>query len=446
MWRRIWRAVLPALTVALLFGGIFASLSFGAWQHYRQESNAELASLIGVLAQQSPELNVADLIHALQNGDPTANATGAEILQTYGYAATDFAAASAQTYGLVLVSIGLAAVLCVGLALAGYLYYHDFRARQQILGLVEYVQKLNDHIYDLQIESNTEAELSLLSNELYKITVTLKETAEYDRRVRRELETALADISHQLKTPLTSLQIALDNLLADPDMPLAVRQDFLRSSSRQVVAMSDLITTLLNLAKFDNGTIRMQRHVMPIGNILDRVFQNLEILADIQGVKLESSGDLSAQVKLDPRWEAEALANIIKNCIEHSPSGSVVTVRVEDSVLFTRVIIRDYGDGIAPRDLHHIFERFYKASTASSSNSQPLATSVTSSSLLTPAITSVGIGLSFAKSIIEADHGQIRVKSTQAPKTLESSVKTANKATTSTAAQTGTTFTVTYFH
>lgn len=377
MWRRLWRTALPVLTIVLIAGGIFTGVSLGVWRHYRAESNAETAELIGLVAECYPDIDSADLVRALTQENSDTRATGEDILRTYGYTENDFANASAMDYGKALLVIGLLAILCVGCALVIYLYYH--------------VQKLNDHVYDLRIESNRENEFSLLANELYKITVTLKEASEYDRKIRRQLETALADISHQLKTPLTSLQIVLDNLESDPEMPPAVRQDFLRSSSRQVAAMSSLVTTLLNLAKFDNGTIRMQRRVMPVSDLITRVREKVEILADLQNIQLKVAGDLSAQIKVDPRWQSEALSNIVKNCIEHSPAGSVVEISVEDRVPYTRIAIRDHGAGIAPEGLHHIFERFYKAEGSSAA--------------------SVGIGLSFARSVIKADQGQVSAKS-----------------------------------
>ncbi len=391
MWRRLWRTALPVLTIVLIAGGIFLGVSLGVWRHYRTESNDKTAELVGLVAERYPDIDSADLVRALAQGNADARATGEDILRTYGYTENDFANASAMDYGKALLVIGLLAIVCVGCALAIYLYYHDWRERRQIRNLVTYVQKLNDHVYDLRIESNRENELSLLANELYKITVTLKEASEYDRKIRRQLETALADISHQLKTPLTSLQIVLDNLESDPEMPPAVRQDFLRSSSRQVAAMSSLVTTLLNLAKFDNGTIRMQRRVMPVSDLITRVREKVEILADLQNIQLKVAGDLSAQIKVDPRWQSEALSNIVKNCIEHSPIGSTVEISVEDRVPYTRIAIRDHGAGIAPEDLHHIFERFYKAEGSSAA--------------------SVGIGLSFARSVIKADQGQVSAKS-----------------------------------
>ena len=174
-------------------------------------------------------------------------------------------------------------------------------------------------------------------------------------------------------------------------MPLAVRQDFLRSISRQVESMSNLVMTLLNLAKFDNGSIRLQQLPVEAGELLREVRQKLEVLADLRGVTIVLVGDLRAKARLDRRWQAEALANIVKNCLEHSPADSEVTITVTNSPLFLRFKIKDVGEGIAAKDLHHIFERFYKAKNS--------------------AVDSVGIGLAFAKTVIEADNGQISVKS-----------------------------------
>lgn len=405
MWRRLVRLILPIFALMLVVGGIFGGASFVVWQRYRTKSNAEIANLLGNVTQNYPDVDPASLIHQLSENDSSSESQGAKILREFGYTDTDFASTSAKNYSQEVTWLTTGVIASMSLLFLAYLWYYDWRQRAQIKNLTTYVQKLNDRIYDLRIETSTEDELSLLSNELYKITVTLKESAGYDRRVRRNLETALADISHQLKTPLTSLQVALDNLSADPDMPSTIRQDFLHASTQRVVSMSTLVTTLLDLAKFDSGTIRMQRRIMPVGKIIEQAVQNLEILADLQNVHLDVRGDLEAQVKLDPHWQTEALANIIKNCIEHSPADSTITISVADGVLYTRIIIRDHGTGIAPEDLRRIFERFYKADSSNQS--------------------SVGIGIAFAKSVIEADHGQIHAKS---------------------ALGDGTTFTITYFH
>ena len=281
------------------------------------------------------------------------------------------------------------ALLAILLALA--FGWREWYRHRQIQSLITYIQDLGDHVYDLRLDQNREGDLSILSNELYKIVVCLHEAADHNRKSRQQLEAALADISHQLRTPLTSLQIMIDNIYDDPDMPAGVRQDFLRSISCQVESMSSLVTTLLNLAKFDNGSIKMQKRTVIAEELLLQVQQNLEVLADLKNVAIKFSGNLQAQVRLDPRWQVEALTNIVKNCLEHSPADSQVEIKVISSPLFLRFKICDHGEGIAAHDLHHIFERFYKAQ-----NSAP---------------ESIGIGLAFAQAIIKADNGQISVKS-----------------------------------
>lgn len=270
-----------------------------------------------------------------------------------------------------------------------YLYYRN--EQQKIRQVIDYVRKINQRVYDLKMDENSEDRLSLLQNELYKTAVLLQEAAEHDRLHARNLETALADISHQLKTPLTSLQITLDNLHEHPELDQETRQTFLRTASMQIKQMSRLITSLLNLARYDNGTLKMHPKSISASALLDDVAEKLSVLAELNGIKVEISGDLSAELLLDQKWQSEALANVVKNCIEHSKPGQTVHIEVQNNAIFTKIIISDHGSGIPRADLRHIFERFYKTQNSGEE--------------------SVGIGLALAKSIIEAENGQIKVKS-----------------------------------
>ena len=373
----------------------------GVEQNYRNHSNQEVAALLGVATTSG---DTSELIANLRHPNAEQVTAGTKLLHQYGYLASDYASPSARHFfwqALMVILITLAVFAVMAML---YFGWRDWRRSQQITQLISYTQHLGERIYDLHLDENSEDELSILSNELYKFMVLLREAADNNQKARQQLETALADISHQLRTPLTSMQVMVDNIYDDPEMPSAVRQDFLRSISRQVEAMSNLVMTLLNLAKFDNGSIVLQQLPVEAGELLQEVRQKLEILADLRGVEIVLSGDLSAKARLDRHWQVEALANIIKNCLEHSPAGSKVMVVVQNSPLFLRLRIIDTGEGIAAKDLRHIFERFYKAKNSSAD--------------------SVGIGLAFAKTVIEADHGQISVKSQEGK---------------------GTEFTVTYF-
>lgn len=286
-----------------------------------------------------------------------------------------------------------------------YLCVYHLTEKKQMAKVIDYVHNINNKVYDLKLDENHEGELSLLTNELYKTTVLLQETAKTDRKRAKNLETALADISHQLRTPLTSLQITLDNLYDNPNLDKTTRQTFLKTASRQLEQMSELVITLLNLAKLDSGTLKLHSQEILLADLLNEVVDRLAILAEINNIHITQTGALQTKIKVDPKWQTQALANIVKNCIEHSQSGQTVNIAVENNVIYTRITITDSGDGIEPEDLRHIFERFYKTKNTHAE--------------------SIGIGLAFAKTVIEADAGQIKAKSRPGC---------------------GTTFEVTYYH
>lgn len=395
MKRQLKRVIIPVVIITLVIISLVAVASAGIQQAYRRSVNAETARLLGVMLAENPEIDTGEMIQALQQSDKDSEnfKRGEELLRSYGYLSSDIVAPSAAGLSKNTTFLLISGVSGFALIVVLYFCFYDWREERKINQLVTYLQNLKERIYDLKLEENSEDELSLLTNEIYKITVLLKEAAENNRLRSQNLETALADISHQLRTPLTSLQVMIDNIYDDPDMPLAVRQDFLRGASRQIESMSALVMTLLNLAKFDNGSIKLHSQPVQAGELLKEVRQNLSVLSELDEVSIELTGALSAEAKLDRRWQREALTNIVKNCIEHSPSGSKVHINVTDCPLFLNIIIKDEGEGIAQADLHHIFERFYKAKNSAAG--------------------SVGIGLAFAKTVIEADHGQISVKSRQ---------------------------------
>lgn len=394
MKRRLLRIFIPIL---LIFG-----ITLSAWhliwhhleQNYLEQSNYNIAVLIGSIAEANPEVDQSAIIKALRGNpsSPEQAEAGFEILQSYGLLPEDYATPDLKDFGHEISLVLILLLALTSILVLSYFWYQDYRTQQHIRRLVRYLQDLKDRIYDLRLDENSEDELSLLTNEIYKITVLLKESAENNRRHSQNLETALADISHQLRTPLTSLQVMVDNIYDDPEMLVDVRQDFLRSIRRELGSISDLISTLLHLAKFDNGSIKLQRQTTTVRELFQSVCQNLAILADLHDIELRLTGDLDAKITLDSRWQVEALTNIVKNCIEHSPSGSRVILSSEDCPLFLRLNIKDFGEGISPEDQRHIFERFYKAKGSTKD--------------------SIGIGLAFAKTVIEADNGQISVHST----------------------------------
>ena len=262
---------------------------------------------------------------------------------------------------------------------------------KKIREINDYLKQLNKGIYTLKIEDNGEGEFSKLRNELYKTTVLLKEAAENSEKEKEQLTDSLADISHQIKTPITSIRILLDNLEDNPDMEPEVRKDFIREISKQIDWISSLVISLLKMAKFDAGTIKMENSKINAKKLIDNVLDNLSILIEIKEIEVITKIDEKASFIADYKWQLEAITNIVKNAIEHSMQNSKIYITVENTSMFLKIKVKDEGKGISKKDRKHIFERFYKSKDSQEGN--------------------VGIGLPLAKTIIEQNNGYIKVDS-----------------------------------
>ena len=237
----------------------------------------------------------------------------------------------------------------------------------------------------------SEDELSILKNEIYKTTIMLKEAADNSNKDRIKLKKSLEDISHQLKTPITSILIMLDNIIEDPDMDASVRNDFIIDIKRNVANINFLVQTLLKLSKFDSNTVNFIKQENELENIAKESIQNVASLCDLKNINIELNIKNNSKIVCDLKWQIEAITNLLKNAIEHSKDNEKVVITVDSNNVYSMIEIQDLGDGIAEKDLPHIFERFYKGENSTSE--------------------SIGIGLALAKTIIEQDNGNISVDS-----------------------------------
>lgn len=261
---------------------------------------------------------------------------------------------------------------------------------RKILSITDYVHKLNNRDYELLITENNEGELSKLQNELYKVTITLKEENMKVNEQKLYLKKTISDISHQIKTPLTSINVLIDSL-NDPDMDLEIRNEFLSSISKESSKIEFLVVTLLKLARFDVNVITLKKEIIKVKDLFREMQDNLAILIELKGINIKLKYNSDVSFIGDYKWEVEALTNILKNCLEHTPNNKNIYLSCIDNILYTKIIIEDEGEGIDKEDLKHIFERFYKAKNSSND--------------------SIGIGLSLAQTIIKQDNGYIKVKS-----------------------------------
>lgn len=281
--------------------------------------------------------------------------------------------------------IGLAVIVLII-----FIKYNNHKDKK-IQEITNYIEEINNKNYKLDIEDNTEDELSILKNEIYKTTVMLKEVAENSVKDKVNLKDSLSDISHQLKTPLTSISILLDNIMDNPEMDSNIRDDFIKDIRREMININFLVNSILKLSKLDANSVNFINKEIYVNEILDDAIKNVSVLCDLKNIDILIYGDKNIKINCDSKWQVEAVTNILKNCVEHSSNNSKIEIFFEENNVYTKIEIKDYGIGIDKCDLPHIFERFYKGKNSSSD--------------------SVGIGLALAKSIIENNNGMIYVES-----------------------------------
>ena len=380
------KTIILGIIVIMLSTGIFWVINNIQYRKYLKIVNAKIDNIISQVIEKYPDITEEEVLEILKNNETPESS----VLEKYGYTPD---ISYIKTLGEQIETNkkqNIALVIIFGTVSLGIYLIYVITQEKKIAEINEYIKQINNKNYILKIEENNNGELSKLRNELYKTTVLLKETAEISEKEKENLSTAIADISHQLKTPLTSIRIMLDNIQDDPDMEKEVREDFLMEISKQIDWISSLVVSLLKIAKFDAGTIKMENNEINAKNLIDNIISNLAILMELKNIEIITNVDEKATFIADYKWQQEALTNILKNAIEHSKQNSRIYITVENTSLFFKIIIKDEGSGIDKEDLKHIFQRFYKTKNSSEN--------------------SIGIGLPLAKAIIEQSNGYIKVE------------------------------------
>lgn len=381
------KVLLTNIVIVLLFIIIFVVVIKMQNKVYSKIVNEKINDIINNVMEKYPEVKEEDILKIINNRDDSSE----NILEKYGY--DDELSYIKELRENINKNLINTAVLIgiFGIASLSIFMRYVLIQEKELKEINEYIKEVNNKNYSLKIEDNKDGELSRLRNKLYKTTVILRKAAENSEEEKEKLSIAIADISHQLKTPLTSIRIMLDNISDNPDMPQEIREDFIQDISKQVEHMSSLVISLLKIAKFDAGTIKMENEEIDAKKLIDSVINNLAILIEIKEIEVITKIDEKAIFIADYKWQQEALTNILKNAIEHSQPKSNIYIIVENTSIFLKIKIKDEGQGIEQKDLKHIFERFYRAKNCNED--------------------SIGIGLSLAKTIIEQNNGYIKATS-----------------------------------
>lgn len=276
-----------------------------------------------------------------------------------------------------------------GVLIAGFCCYTWWRYRE-LARLSHYLSEIAGGNTQLDVRDNREGELSILKNQIYKVTLMLSEQSEYLKRDKLRLTDAISDISHQLKTPLTSM-LVMSDLLGQPGLPAHKRDEFTRNITVQLERMEWLMTALLKLSKIDAGTAMFKAERVYARQLVEQAIQPLLIPIELKEQRLDVEGDASVSFIGDLNWTVEALINILKNAVEHTGPGGEIHISYEENALYTAIRVRDNGKGIPKQELPYIFQRFYKGTQASEG--------------------SIGIGLALAHSIVTSQNGTIEAAS-----------------------------------
>ncbi len=379
--------LIQILIVLIVFLISFIFISKLEYSEYKKNFNYKINGIFLFLQEKYPDITKEDLIEILNSDNSKTN-----ILEEYGYdveidsllVQNDKLNVRYNIYKLVI--IGLCLVALIYLFVTSHL-----ESDKEIDKIIRLLEKINHKNYELNIDELSEDKLSILREEIYKTTIMLKENADNSLKDKINIKNSLQDISHQLKTPLTSIDIMLDNISDDPNMKTEVREEFIRHIKREMASITFLVQAILKLSRFESNTITFYPKEVSVQKIIDAVISSVSNLSDLKNICIVVDNRCKNKIKCDFKWQVEALTNILKNAIEYSYNDNKVIFECDDNNLYTEFRIKDFGKGMSTEDIVNIFKRFYKGKNAGKD--------------------SIGIGLSLSKAIIEKDNGQIVVES-----------------------------------
>ena len=348
-------------------------------------------AIVGNIVSKYPELekDIVSVITQAKNKENTD--LGAKVLQKYNYdSSTNLSQEPiVQNNIYKMLKINILFITFVFLCLITISFYFFIKIYRDIKDMTDYVYHSSEgREYEMK-NKNQEGQIGLLKTEIMKMTTVLKEKVALLHSEKIFLNDTISDISHQLKTPMTSLMLLTDLMYNDLDKEKKI--EFLDRTNAQLSRMDWLIKSMLKLSKLEAKVIDFKTDKVNINELIKRSISPLLVPIELRNISLNINGDKEASYIGDIEWSSEALGNIIKNCIEHTKEGGNLNISYEENPIYSEIVIKDNGEGIDKDDIPNIFKRFYKGKNSKSD--------------------SVGIGLAMEKSIIESQNGDIYVKS-----------------------------------
>ena len=380
--------IISTLIVFICLFILFLFLNIYEYKTYTKNFNNKISAIINVIKKDYPKITDKEIIKILNNDTLKTN----DFFNKYGIDVNNKSILiknDRDYHKFLAINLSFLTITVVILLII-YIRY-NYKKEKDIKDIIKCIEQINKKNYEIQIDSISEDELSILKNEIYKTTIMLKEAAENSSKDKLNLKKSLEDISHQLKTPLTSILVMLDNIIEDSNMEEKIRNDFIVDIKRNVLNINFLVQSLLKLSKFDANTVHFVKQENDLKTIVEESIKNVSTLCDLRNINIKLNIKENSKIICDDKWQIEALTNIIKNAIEHSKNNSNIIINIKNNNVYSMIEVIDFGEGIAKKDIKHIFERFYKCKNTKTD--------------------SIGIGLALAKTIIEEDKGTISVES-----------------------------------
>ncbi len=380
--------IISTLIVFICLFVLFLFLNIYEYKTYTKNFNNKISAIINVIKKDYPKITDKEIIKIINNDKIETN----DFFNKYGIDVNNKSILiknDRDYHKFLAINLSFLTITVVILLII-YIRY-NYKKEKDIKDIIKCIEQINKKNYEIQIDSISEDELSILKNEIYKTTIMLKEAAENSSKDKLNLKKSLEDISHQLKTPLTSILVMLDNIIEDSNMEEKIRNDFIVDIKRNVLNINFLVQSLLKLSKFDANTVHFVKQENDLKTIVEESIKNVSTLCDLRNINIKLNIKENSKIICDDKWQIEALTNIIKNAIEHSKNNSNIIINIENNNVYSMIEVIDFGEGIAKKDIKHIFERFYRCKNTKTD--------------------SIGIGLALAKTIIEEDKGTISVES-----------------------------------
>ena len=318
----------------LITFGMIILLNVMLYYQVNKNYNNKIVNIISTIKEKYPEIKDDELFDTIKNNVKT-NTFNRYSFDLDGIVLIKENKTIFVSYFIILLFIYL--IIC--LVYLTIIINNDKRKEKEINEVIKIIEEINNKNYSFKMKDINEEDLSLLKNEIYKTTIMLNEISEISKKDKKELEESLEDISHQLKTPLTSILIMIDTLLDDEDMDQNTREDFLRNMKREVMNINFLVKSILKLSRLDTNTVKFISKKESVKEIINEAILNVSLLSDLKNVKIETNLSDSF-ITCDYKWQIEALTNILKNSIEHSYENNKVLIESSENNAYVKITIK----------------------------------------------------------------------------------------------------------